>query len=506
MSGVTPLVDTLLPTTLAQRTDLIPLKPAVTIGGPEPVPDSEKNANDPRLPSRAAIDRKLGAELVDERGANGTNRRLPGDGTPTLSSTARAISAILRSQGDADIAAVRGSAPLWRLPVAPAAHLLAPMLVRTVAGSGLFYESHLSRYASGKFTLEQLAQEPQARLGPLAKSNPELIEGRAVAQNNLLDALMFAAIKPTPSLNVQSAQSIPQPASAAGANQPNADQSNLNQGNLNQGSLNQGNLNQGNLNQGNLNQGSLNQGSLIEANLNQVNLDQPGPDQAGMNRSTASKSVPDQSAPAPVVVAAAGARPTPASVAAAYHTTSLGAGLAPSENGTGTTNTLSPSTEAVRGSGGHATAAAIHPEAVALVRQQLELLAVPVFRWSGEAWAGVKMDWEIHEQREESQDTPQTTPRVWNTRLNVTLPTLGTVEMRISLADNVLQAHMAANQDASVALLRDDSKALRERLAVAGLKLTALQVVPLPAQPSTQNVVTGDALSGADIASSQPEY
>lgn len=486
MSGVTPLVDTLLPTTLAQRTDLIPLKPEVTIGGPEPVPDSEKNANDPRLPSRAAIDRKLGAELAGESGANGTDRRLPGDGTPTLSSTARAISAILRSQGDAAIAAVRGSAPLWRLPVAPAAHLLAPMLVRTVAGSGLFYESHLSRYASGKFTLEQLAQEPQARLGPLAKSNPELIEGRAVAQNNLLDALMFAAIKPAPSLNVQPAQSIPQPAPAAGANQPNADQSNANQGHLNQGSFNQG--------------------SLIDANLNQVNFDQPGPDQAGINRSTANTSVPDQSAPAPVVVAAAGARPTPASVAAAYHTTSLGAGLASSENGTGATNTLPSSTETVRGSGGHATAAAIHPEAVALVRQQLELLAVPVFRWSGEAWAGAKMDWEIHEQREESQDTPQTTPRVWNTRLNVTLPTLGTVEMRISLADNVLQAHMAANQDASVALLRDDSKALRERLAVAGLKLTALQVVPLPAQPSTQNVVTGDAPPRADIVPSQSEY
>ena len=481
MSGVTPLVDTLLPTTLAQRTDLIPLKPEVTIGGPEPVPDSEKNANDPRLPSRAAIDRKLGAELADESGANGTDRRLPGDGTPTLSSTARAISAILRSQGDVAIAAVRGSAPLWRLPVAPAAHLLAPMLVRTVAGSGLFYESHLSRYASGKFTLEQLAQEPQARLGPLAKSNPELIEGRAVAQNNLLDALMFAAIKPAPSLNVQPAQSIPQPAPVAGADQPDANQSNANQGTLNQGTLNQGSLNQG-------------------------SLDQPGPDQAGINRSTANTSVPDQSAPAPVVVATAGARPTPASVAAAYHTTSLRAGLAPSESGTGATNTLPPSAEAVRGSGGHATAAAIHPEAVALVRQQLELLAVPVFRWSGEAWAGAKMDWEIHEQREESQDTPQTTPRVWNTRLNVTLPTLGTVEMRISLADNVLQAHMAANQDASVALLRDDSKALRERLAVAGLKLTALQVVPLPAQPSTQNVVTGDALPRADIVPSQSEY
>jgi len=288
MSGVTPLVDTLLPTTLTQRTDLIPLKPEVTISGPEPVPDAEKNANDPRLPSRAAIDRKLGAELLDEPGTNGTNRRVAGDGTPTLSSTARAISAILRSQGDADIAAVRGSAPLWRLPVAPAAHLLAPMLVRTVAGSGLFYESHLSRYASGKFTLEQLAQEPQARLGPLAKSNPELIEGRAVAQNNLLDALMFAAIKPAPSPNVQPAQAMPQPASAAGANQPNADQSNANQGNLNQG-----NLNQGSLNQGSLNQGSLNQGNLIELNLNQVNLDQPGPDQAAINRSTANTSVPD---------------------------------------------------------------------------------------------------------------------------------------------------------------------------------------------------------------------
>src|SRR5688572_1722579 len=115
MSGVTPLVDTLLPTNLAQRTDLIPLKPEVTVPGPEPVPKAEKNANDPRLPSRAAIDRKLGSELLDQRDAHDALLRAATDGSLKLSATARAISAILgRAQGDAAALAVRGSVPLWR--------------------------------------------------------------------------------------------------------------------------------------------------------------------------------------------------------------------------------------------------------------------------------------------------------------------------------------------------------------------------------------------------------
>ena len=68
MSGLTPLVDTLLATRLAQRVDLVPLKPEVEIAGPGPVSEVEKITNDVRLPSRAAMQQQLGAGLVEKRG------------------------------------------------------------------------------------------------------------------------------------------------------------------------------------------------------------------------------------------------------------------------------------------------------------------------------------------------------------------------------------------------------------------------------------------------------
>jgi hypothetical protein len=495
MSGVTPLVDTLLPSTLAQRADLIALKPEITVTGPEPVPDSEKGANDTRLPSRAAVDRKLGTELLDERGAHGAFRRLAGSGVLTLSATARAISAILgQAQGETAPAVVRGAAPLWRLAEAPAAHLLAPALARTVAGSGLFYESHLSRYASGKFTLEQLAQEPQARLGSLAKSNPELIEGRAEAQSSLREALAFATLKPAltqqqgvqPQLQAQlQTARIPDPGppatgqpvpSPAGHDQVDTSQLNFDQLPLDQ------------------------------LATNPASVEQAVTDQAGMDSSSGDSVVADQSKATPFASASgASARPSPASVAAAYHTTSLPMNLALRvEGGVGPANMSSP--EAVHNAG-HAPAAVVHPEAVALVRQQLDLLAVPVFRWSGEAWPGVKMDWEIQEERDEQHEAHDAAPRVWNTRLNVSLPALGVIEMRLSLADNTLQARLAAIQGKSMALLRSEGETLRERLEVAGLQLTALQVVPLAEQPEAQKDAAAPELttdSGAvDIGSGQ---
>lgn len=65
MSGVTSLVDTMLPSKLTQRVDLVPLKPEVEIAGTEAVANVEKVSNDVRLPSRAAMLRQLGPGLID---------------------------------------------------------------------------------------------------------------------------------------------------------------------------------------------------------------------------------------------------------------------------------------------------------------------------------------------------------------------------------------------------------------------------------------------------------
>lgn len=130
-------------------------------------------------------------------------------------------------------------------------------------------------------------------------------------------------------------------------------------------------------------------------------------------------------------------------------------------------------------------AEAIHPEAMALVRQQLELLTLPLFRWAGEVWPGTTMDWEIQEEPNERQtaDDREAPARNWRTRLAMRLPALGAVDVRLTLAGNTLQVHLAAREPATVALLTDGGHALPLRFGALGLQLTELRIGALADAP-----------------------
>lgn len=130
-------------------------------------------------------------------------------------------------------------------------------------------------------------------------------------------------------------------------------------------------------------------------------------------------------------------------------------------------------------------AEAIHPEAMALVRQQLELLTLPLFRWAGEVWPGTTMDWEIQEEPNERQtaDDREAPARNWHTRLAMRLPALGAVDVRLTLAGNTLQVHLAAREPATVALLTDGGHALPRRFGALGLQLTELRIGALADAP-----------------------
>jgi hypothetical protein len=323
MSGLTPLVDTLLATRLAQRIDLLPLKSELEIASPGAVIQVKKVTNDLRLPSRAALQQQLGVGLLKSgAGGHGHGSARAGEAV-TLSVVARAVSSILNSQAGAT-SKIIGTEPLWLAAQPALASLLAEKLASTVVHSGLFYESHLAQYVAGTRTLAQLAQEPQARL----------------------DA---------------------------------------------------------------------------------------APSGAGAAVSTADDSASDRA---------------PATAA-------------------------SPVAEA------------IHPDAMALVRQQLELLTLPQFRWAGEVWPGTTMDWEIQEEPNERQteEALEAAARSWTTRLAMRLPALGAVDMRLTLAGSTLQVHLAAREPATVALLTDGGHELPQRFGALGLQLTGLQIGALADAP-----------------------
>ena len=437
MSAVTPLVDTLLATRLGQRVDLVPLKAQVAITGPGAVSDVEQVENDVRLPSREALQRQLGPGLVGRDGAVPDFTQGRTAGAVTLSAAARTVSTLLKLPVGTT-PAVRGLAPLLPDMRAPAAPVLAAALSRTVAESGLFYESHLQQFAAGQRTLAQLAREPQAGLASPAGKTPAPEGGlRLPAAGPAIPPLAALVL---PSGDVAAAPGVPLYIESAPA----------------------------------------------------VDL----PDTPDVVSKLAASQLVDQAAPAAGPAPAPAnllAPPEPAGPATSYGPTGLPDHAAPSPHDFSLQDAGAPASEAVSAGaarGGHAAAAAIHPEAVGLVRQQLDMLAVPVFRWSGEGWPGIPMDWEIrqapheHEERAGREDredgasdggVPMATS-AWTTRMTLKFPRLGMVDVRLGLAGAALQLRLNASQDGTVAVLNEARAELPRRLSAVGLELTDLQI------------------------------
>ena len=412
MSGLTPLVDTLLATRLAQRVDLVPLKPEAQLAGPGPVRQVEEVINDIRLPSRAAVEQQIGVGLLksDQRGHVGMAARP--DQAVTLSAAARAVSAILDGQTGA-ASRIVGSEPLLASSQLQPASAIAATLADAVNHSGLFYESHLAQFAAGTKSLAELAQEPQARLEASSKA-----------------ALLLPGFVNAPG-------SPGAPRAMDGANNrtamPAAPQSDA------------------------------------AATLS---------DQGEMGTASAS---PPAAGPDSALLAPA-AEVTQAHKNAYASMQEAEGSMPPAKShGDSATNGARSSAPALAG---------IHPDTVALVRQQLELLAQPAFRWTGEAWPAVPMDWDI--QKDERQATSdQAEPRSWSTRLALTLPMLRDIELRISLAGNALQIRLAASEGTTLGLLHENRNELPARLREIGLELTGLQIGSLAA-PAAANTLKAD--------------
>ena len=422
MSGVTPLVDTLLATRLGQRVDLVPLKAQAEIAGPGAVANVQKVDNDIRLPSREALSRELGVGLLDLSGRDDIAASpLPArtEGVVTLSAAARTVSALLELPVGST-PAVRGQAALQPDMRAPAVPVLAAALARTVAESGLFYESHLQQYTVGQRTLAQLVREPQAGLAlPAAAAQPldvsPSLPSGAAGSTLVSLALLLEEMAALPSV-----PPVPSAATEAGP-------------------------------------------------VRQTPQMPQMPEKP--EAAAPSLPVPLGKAGQPVTYGPSGLpEPAPASP----HDFSLPEADLPVSSAAPTDSART----------GH-PAAAIHPEALGLVRQQLDMLAQPVFRWSGQGWPGVPMDWEICQERQEpepgrerlaGEGGAETAPAAWVTRITLQLPRLGTVDVRLGLKGAALQLHLGASRDGTAAVLKQAADQLSRRLQSVGLALTDLRI------------------------------
>lgn len=121
--------------------------------------------------------------------------------------------------------------------------------------------------------------------------------------------------------------------------------------------------------------------------------------------------------------------------------------------------------------------AAQDPANSMLVRQQLDTLAHQNLQWQGQAWPDADMNWSV--QRHEAQSAEDT--EHWSSTLQLDLPTLGPITLRLNLLNQQLLVHIQADQSAPY--LDENSLPLRERLQDQGLILSQLQIEADPSLP-----------------------
>lgn len=167
MSGITPLLDTVLHEVLGKRIDAQPardlnqpVKPMTAEGALRPLRSDSRidtRGNQPALPD---VGRSTGERPAGTAPATTTTGTPPPSTQTHLSESARTIADLL-ARFPAEPSTVRPSAPLMTGTETPNATALAGRLDESVRLSGLFYESHVARWFGGEQTRQQLLREPQ---------------------------------------------------------------------------------------------------------------------------------------------------------------------------------------------------------------------------------------------------------------------------------------------------------------------------------------------------------
>lgn len=174
MSGITPIIDTLLPQVLGKRADFPPPRELNQPVRPISPGDALKAVH-----SDSRLDARQTSPLLDPSGklAHRDAARSPPVPLPEPSSqastrthfsaSARTIAEVL-SRFPAPPSVIKPPLPLMTPDQSASPEQVARLLQSSVRDSGLFYESHLARWYRGAMTRQQLEAEPQMLRRPVA--------------------------------------------------------------------------------------------------------------------------------------------------------------------------------------------------------------------------------------------------------------------------------------------------------------------------------------------------
>ncbi|APR03291.1 flagellar hook-length control protein FliK [Thauera chlorobenzoica] len=436
MSGINPLLDTLLHHVLGKRVDTaLPAPLNQAVGPPGPIEALRAIHGDAGVDGRKADtlarpgQRAEGAEAgaaAQREGARGAGAEAaPANASARVhfSPSARVIAELL-SHYPAAPSALRPAAPLLGAGEADPA-VLAGRFEQGVRDSGLFYESHLARWYQGRLPVAQLLSEPQMAGRPPPVLAPSAAAAGAGAAASAASAAPGAGTPPVP-------LPLPMPPFAPGA--PST----------------------------------------------------PFSPPSGEGRGeTAAAGTPL-------------ARPSAAEAQPAEAALTSSNKIDKSRNGLQIYQRLSPLPLASAGDAAPEAAragsevepapprVAVEEGLQALVRHQLELLATPVLRWEGEAWSGlfVVLALALPQLEDRSgardgaggQEGGEEGGQEWHAEIGLDVAGLGALEVSLSLRERALALRLSAADAGVRSRLEEGLGALRSRLEAFGFDALELAV------------------------------
>lgn len=416
MSGITPLLDTLLHQVLGKRVDTAPprelnepVRPVDPGEGPRALHSDSRL--DGRRPAVAPLP---GATTPSQRGEGQTPRAdvlSPPASTQThFSASARTIADLLL-RFPAPPSVLSAPAPLMGANEAPGATTLADRLQSAIRDSGLFYESHLSRWYRGEMSRQQLEREPQ----------------------------MLRTLRFTPASTPLGATGATPAAPSAGQMTVAGTPTNL---------------------------GPPAPGLPIQRQV------ASGPGQAAPGQGVTAQAAQTYIATESLYPAAArGERSggdTQSALPGVARDVSLSA-LSREGAEMSAREAVDPSLRA-RGE-------PVHESLQGVVRHQLEMLVTPILRWEGDVWSGIFLALMIHmpsgarrDGDEADNGEEDSSSHAWHSELQLTVPKLGEIRVALWLQEQQLRLQLLSRDAAALTALQAGVPELERRLRAAGLE------------------------------------
>jgi hypothetical protein len=124
------------------------------------------------------------------------------------------------------------------------------------------------------------------------------------------------------------------------------------------------------------------------------------------------------------------------------------------------------------------------PQAAQMINLQLGAHEQGQVAWQGQLWPGQPMRWEISRdapRREQGHADGGEVESTWQSRLQLSLPSLGDVKATIVLTGDRVAMRLEPGHGDAAPLLQAHAQELVDALAAAGTPLTALAIAPGPA-------------------------